>query len=126
MEADEILYADDTLCIFEDEEALNRLLAAIETEGNRYRLKLNKGKCEYLTFGPSGRIKLKDDTLVPKKSEVEYLGCNMNDNADPEPEIIGRRTYCVITFIKLYIFIRTLITQPRGSYKWSTQLSDQS
>ena len=50
-----------------------------------------------MTVGPSGRIKFEDGTLVPKKSEVKYLGCNMNDNADPEPEIIRRRNDCMIT-----------------------------
>ncbi len=39
---DEILYADDTICISEDEGALTRLLAAIEYEGSRYGRRLNK------------------------------------------------------------------------------------
>ena len=39
METDELLYADDTICISEDEEALKILLAAIEPEGNNYELK---------------------------------------------------------------------------------------
>ena len=41
METDEILYADDTICISEDEEALSRLLQAIEVEGGKYGLRLN-------------------------------------------------------------------------------------
>ena len=91
MQTDEILYADDTICISEDEEALNRVLSAIELEGNKYGLQLNKKKCEYLTFGPAGRIKFADGTLVPKKKEIKYLGCDMNDNADPAPEVIKRK-----------------------------------
>ena len=38
MDADEVLYADDTICISEDENAMNRLLKAIETEGHKYGL----------------------------------------------------------------------------------------
>ena len=51
-----------------------------------------------MTFGPSGRKQIKDGTMVPNKSEVKYLGCNMNDNADPDPEVIRRRNGCIITF----------------------------
>ena len=32
METDEILYADDTICVTQDEKAMNRLLKAIEKE----------------------------------------------------------------------------------------------
>ena len=104
MDTDEILYADDTICVSEDEDAINRLLQAIEVEGNKYGLKLNKKKCEYLHFGQAGRVKFQDGTLVPKQHEVKYLGCNMNDRADPEREIVKRRKACVITLNKLHIF----------------------
>ena len=50
MDTDEVLYADDTICVSENEETMNRLLAAIEKEGTNYCLKLNKTKCEYLNF----------------------------------------------------------------------------
>ena len=50
-EHDEVLYADDTICIAQNEQAMNRLLAAIETEGKKYGMRLNKNKCEYLPIG---------------------------------------------------------------------------
>ena len=40
----EILYADDTICMSEDEETMNRILKDIEKEGATYGLKLNKTK----------------------------------------------------------------------------------
>ena len=43
---DEVTYADDTICISTDTKAMNKLLEAIEWEGFRYGLKLNKEKCE--------------------------------------------------------------------------------
>ena len=46
MEADEVLYADDTICVSENKEAMNRRLTVTETEGGNYGLRLNKGKCE--------------------------------------------------------------------------------
>ena len=45
---DEVLYADDTICVSENEHALNWLLEQLEIEGAGYGLKLNKTKCELL------------------------------------------------------------------------------
>eukprot|EP00975_Prorocentrum_lima_P039670 8336229-Prorocentrum_lima.AAC.1 len=57
MQADEVLYADDTICVAQKVPALNRLLTAIETEGRTYGMKLNKEKCELIAFGsPPGRV----------------------------------------------------------------------
>ena len=39
MEEDEILYADDTICMSEDEETMNTILIEIEKEGATYELK---------------------------------------------------------------------------------------
>ena len=36
--------------------------------------------------------------------EMKYLGCNMNDKADPEREVLKRRTDCMIALNKLHIF----------------------
>ena len=104
MEEDEILYADDTICVSEDEEALQRLVQAIEAEGAKYGLKLNKDKCEYIHFGLAKRIAFQDGTLVPRMHEVKYLGCHMNDKADPEREVIRRRKDCIVTLNKLHCF----------------------
>ena len=103
MDTDQILYADDTICISEDEDAMNRLLHAIETEGLTYCLKLNKTKCEYIKLGEAKRVKLHDGTNVPLMHEVKHLGCNMNDIADPEREVKKRRIDCMITLNKLHI-----------------------
>ena len=39
---DEVTYADDTICIPTDTKAMNKFFEAIEWEGFRYGLKLNK------------------------------------------------------------------------------------
>ena len=90
MDTDEILYADDTICISEDEEALSRWLQAIEVEGGKYGLNLNEKKCEYFHSGKVGKIYFLDGTPDPKKHEVTYRRCNMNDKAGPEREMIIR------------------------------------
>ena len=47
-DSDEVIYADDTTCISTDNMAMNKFLEAIEWEGLRYGLKLNKKKCELI------------------------------------------------------------------------------
>ena len=42
---DEVLFADDTICVSTDTKAMNRLLKEIEEQGDKYGLKLNKTKC---------------------------------------------------------------------------------
>ena len=78
-EQDEVLYADDTICISRDENAMNRLLSAIEREGKKYGMGLNKGKCEHLAFGGAGQVTFADGSEVSRKTEVKFLGCMMNE-----------------------------------------------
>ena len=60
---DEILFADDTICVSQDEETMNRLLGAIVEEGGRVGLQLNLGKCEMLAFGKDiGDVQLPEGT----------------------------------------------------------------
>ena len=46
---DEVMCADDTICISEDTKTRNQFLQHIEVVGEEYGLKLNKSKCELLT-----------------------------------------------------------------------------
>ena len=108
MQADELLYADDTICITQEEQPMNKLLASIEREGERYGLKLNKKKCEYLYFGPARPVFFADGTPVPPQlKKVKYLGCNLNDKADPGKEVNTRIADCMITLNKLHPFLYT-------------------
>ena len=104
MEADEVLYADDTICISQDEECMNKLLQEIEVEGARYGLRLNKSKCEYIKFGTAGTVTFSDGLPVPLKPEVKYLGCKLNNRGDPGREVSRRIKDCMATLQKLHIF----------------------
>ena len=42
----EVLYADDTICVTTDTKTMNTYLEEIETEGAKYGLKLNRSKCK--------------------------------------------------------------------------------
>ena len=48
---DEVLFADDTICMSEHHKAIERLLHEIERESLKYGMKLNKTKCELLICG---------------------------------------------------------------------------
>ena len=67
---DEILYADDTVCVSEDLEAMNELLKGIEDEGERYGMRLNYKKCELLRFGLAGPVRVRDWTALRPAPEV--------------------------------------------------------
>ena len=62
---DEVLYADDTICVSTNTAAMNRLLAAIETEGNKYGMKLNKTKCEVMHNAHTANVNFRDGTPAP-------------------------------------------------------------
>ena len=64
-EIDEALYADDAICIFENKQAMNRMLCLIEDEGGLYGMNLNKGKCEYSSFGQAGVATYRDGSPPP-------------------------------------------------------------
>ena len=86
---DEVLYADDTICISKNAKVLQKILGLIETHGERYGLRLNKKKCELLSNGRT-QIRFPDGTLVQWKEEVKYLGCTLNMKADTTREVRDR------------------------------------
>ena len=53
---DEVLFADDTICISQDTKVMNAMLKAIERIGHQSGMKLNKGKCEALAYGGAASI----------------------------------------------------------------------
>jgi hypothetical protein len=64
---DEVLYADDTICVSTNTMALNKLLASIEEEANKYGLTLNKTKCEVMYNSTKANVHFRDGTEVPRK-----------------------------------------------------------
>ena len=85
---------------------MNALLAAIEEEGHKHGLKLNRAKCEYLKFGNAGHVRFKNGEQIKMMSEVKYLGCLLNNHGDPGREIGIRLKNAMATMIRLHIFFR--------------------
>jgi len=101
MNADQILYADDTICVTQSPGAMNRLLKAIEEGGEYYGLRLNKKKCEVIG-NRNSNITFKDGTKVNRKDEVKYLGCWLNEKADIDKEVKKRIAKCATTLAKMH------------------------
>ena len=66
---DEVMYADDTICISEDTKTMNNFIQEIERIGAEYGLSLNKTKCELLTSAKDPNIRFADNTKVQKKTK---------------------------------------------------------
>ena len=103
-EFDEVMYADDTICISTDTREMNKMLAEIKTIGGIYGLKLNKTKCEVMKKNHNANVHFKDGTAVPNKDEVEYLGCTMNQHTNYNRELGKRMQTCMATLKKLDLF----------------------
>ena len=63
---DEVMYADDTICISTDTRSMNKLLERIKVIGEQYGLKLNKNRCEVMYTMEEANVQFKDGT--------KYLG----------------------------------------------------
>ena len=98
MSYDEVLYADDTICISQSAVAMSKLLASIEKEGELYGMRLNKKHVKLLTFGEPTNITFKDGTAVKPQREVKYLGCQLNNKADGGKELSRKRSDCMAMF----------------------------
>ena len=72
---DEVMYADDTICISQDTKTMNNFIKSIEKVGKEYGLSLNKTKCELITTANKPDIHFSDHTRIVEKDEVKYLGC---------------------------------------------------
>ena len=81
-EESEILYADDTLLVLQEPEAMNELIKQIEIESSYYGLRLNKSKCNFLDLNGNNELKFQDGTNLEKAQSVTYLGGVMNQKSD--------------------------------------------
>ena len=103
---DEVMYADDTICISTDTKAMNRFIAEIESKGAAYGLKLNRKKCELIHTGHTARVHFADGTLLKRQTEAKYLGCILNQDSDVGKELNARIGTCMQILKKLDLFWR--------------------
>ena len=101
---DEVVYADDTICLSTDTKTMNQFLKEIEIEGKKYGMTLNKGKCETICSNQNMNVHFQDKTQVEKKEEVKYLGCMLNRQGNITTEISKRIAESMVILKKLDIF----------------------
>ena len=77
---------------------------AIEEVSNIFGLKLNKGKCQQISYRRSSNIKFKGGALVPKTDIAEYFGSLLHEKATPRPEVVTRIDAAVYGRKKLNTF----------------------
>ncbi len=67
-------------------------------------MKLNKNKCEVMYTMEEANVQLKRWNKVPRKTEVIYLGCNLNQQTDYRRELGKTMQTCMATLKKLDFF----------------------
>ena len=103
---DEVTYADDTICISTCTKAMNKFLKAIEEEGLKYGMKLNKGKCELITTHSTADVHFPSGQQVSKVKKATYLGCEVGIKVHNGHELNKRFANTMITMRKLDLFWR--------------------
>ena len=76
-EFDEVTYADDTICITTEIQAMNEFIQKIEWQGFRYGLKLNRNRCELISTHSDADIHFQDNTKIQNVKSATYLGCTL-------------------------------------------------
>jgi hypothetical protein len=69
---------------------VNKALRLIQTTAERYNLKLNRGKCEYIAMNGEGSIAFTDGTEVNKIKTAKYLSASITDTARIQTDFRAR------------------------------------
>ena len=89
-DAEELLYADDTLIIDSSGGHVQEYMRCVHSVGSGYGLAFNWGKLEVLTVKCNDSILKPDGTAVKHKNRMIYLGSILSDDGYAEKEL-GRR-----------------------------------
>ena len=79
-------YADDTTCMAESEEELNKLLMKVKEESERVVLKLNIRKTKIMASGPITSWQIDGET-VETVADFIFLGSSITADGDYSHEI---------------------------------------
>ena len=86
---DNLRYADDTTCMAESEEELNRLLMKVKEESEKVGLKLNIQKTKIMAFGPITSWQIDGET-VETVADFNFLGSKITADGDCSHGSLGR------------------------------------
>ena len=102
----ELLYADDTVLITNNVNAMNRLLRNVEKCARYHGLSFNKDKCVSMNFHCEAKTKYADGTKVPCSDAVTYLGAELTKLGSARKEINRKISQCIVICKKLQMFWR--------------------
>ena len=100
----ELVYADDTVLITNNTNAMNRLIEKIQYCAGYYGLNFNEKKCISMNFNTKSKTKFADNSFVPTEENTSYLGANINYKHLPNQEINRRIAACMATLTRLNNF----------------------
>lgn len=102
--ADELLYADDTLIFSQNPNMYSEYLRNLVEVAASYGLKLNEGKCENIRINADGVVRFPDNKPVKLVTEAKYLGCDLNHRTIILTEVNKRISKASITWKRLEDF----------------------
>ena len=100
----ELIYADDTMLVGHRARELNILIKAIENASDKYNLKLNYGKCNYIAMNGKAHIHFSDGELMKRVDKAMYLGGEITTDAGRWSELNNRMNIALRTCNKLKTF----------------------
>jgi retron-type reverse transcriptase len=100
----ELLYADDTVLITNNVNAMNRLLRNVERCARYHGLNFNKDKCVSMNFHCDAKTKYADGTKVPCGDAVTYLGAELTKLGSSRKEVNRKISQCIVICKKLQMF----------------------
>lgn len=99
-----IRYADDTVIVADNPEALQRLINKVVVVGDQLGMKINvaKTKVMAITRSPNPQLNINIyDTAIEKVEKFKYLGSCITTNVDPDVEVRSRIEQARAIFLKM-------------------------
>ena len=99
----ELLYADDTLVFHPRVAQLTKTLGIVIKESEKYGMRLNKSKCEFLGLNLGRSPQWPDGTHVRSVLQAKYLGTILDHKNSNDPEISERIKQTMATWRRMDI-----------------------
>ena len=115
-----VYYADATILIATSTRAANKQVAEVERVSLQSGLKLNRGKCNYISMSGNNVIKLPDGQKMERVEENTYLGHQITQQMDVKHEINHKMSQTLRTWFKLETFWKAVDC----TTKWKLQVYD--
>ena len=117
---DMVYYADDTIIVSKNKEAIEELIRLTESISAKYGLMLNKEKCTNLNINTEQQPLFMDGEKIEESKQAIYLGNTLNYKADPHAEVTQKIQEVNRTMWKLNDYWKA----SEASKKWKILIFD--